>query len=112
GCAEPDLERLVRHDEIAVFLAAVSVVLVQYGPHDGHCALRHVPKNRASDQLGREFYVLLLRFFCVHEATRCFSCDLAQAIWRERTHERTSGEGVIGWTALRGGQAPNFSLNL
>ena len=35
---------------------------------------------------------------------------LAQAISRERCHERTSGVGVSGSTLRSGGQQPNFSL--
>ena len=37
---------------------------------------------------------------------------LAKAILRERTQDRTSGDGSIGLTLRVAGQAPNFSLNL
>jgi hypothetical protein len=36
----------------------------------------------------------------------------AKALTRLRTHDRISGDGSIGGGAGRGGQWPNFSLNL
>jgi hypothetical protein len=47
----------------------------------------------------------------VHYAALAF--DLAQAMLRERTHDRTSGDGSRGiGVTPHGGKDPNFSLYL
>src|SRR5215470_11032287 len=47
-----------------------------------------------------------------HHATRCLAWDLAWAICRLRTHDRTSASGTAGSTCRQDGHSPNFSRYL
>jgi hypothetical protein len=77
-------------------------------PFGGHSP----PCRRCHDCLWYRHKRSLALSLTFAHALATFCRALAQAMLRERTHERTSGDGAIGVTKLVRGQSPNRSRNL